>query len=110
MGLELGFKENQEESITCDGVCDGLKEDGSEFSAHGIYFEDLEALQRYAQAVKASSNEQTSFAPLALQNCEACRMVHSESVATRLFGRIMTWCFGFTAVRLGWGAERVKEK
>jgi hypothetical protein len=91
----LGFKENEEKGVSCDGVGHDLEEDGSEFAAHGIYFEDLEALQRYAQAVKASSNEQTSFAPLALQNCEACRTVHSESVATRLVGRIMTWCFCF---------------
>jgi hypothetical protein len=92
----LGFKENEEKGVSCDGVGRDLEEEGEEFAAHGIYFESLEALQRYAQAVKASSNEQTSFAPLALQNCAACRMVHSESVATRLFGRTMTWCFCFT--------------
>ena len=88
--------EKEIKRIAKGGVNRGHGDGGEEFAAHGIYFESLEALQRYAQAVKASSNEQTSFAPLALQNCAACRMVHSESVATRLFGRTMTWCFCFT--------------
>ena len=92
----MGTEENEEKGVSCNSVGNGLEEEREEFSFHGIYFESLEALQRYAQAVKASSNEQTSFAPLALQNCAACRMVHSESVATRLFGRTMTWCCCFT--------------
>ena len=36
MGLELGFKENEEEGVTGDGVGDGLEEDGSDFAFHGI--------------------------------------------------------------------------
>jgi hypothetical protein len=32
----LGFKENDKEGVTGDGVGDDLKEEGEEFAAHGI--------------------------------------------------------------------------
>jgi len=34
--LELGFEENQEESVAGDGVGKGDEEGGQEFAAHGI--------------------------------------------------------------------------
>ena len=33
---ELGFKENQEESVAGDGVGKGEEEEGEEFAFHGI--------------------------------------------------------------------------
>ena len=36
IGLELGFEENQEESVAGDGVGKGDEEGGQEFAAHGI--------------------------------------------------------------------------
>jgi hypothetical protein len=36
----LGFKENEEKGVSCDGVGKGLEEEGEEFSFHGFRLEE----------------------------------------------------------------------